>query len=132
MEFEVNYWAILVCGIANMVIGSVWYGPLFGKMWMAERKMDKPMAGWNPTATYIQAFIGALVTAYVFTHILQAFEADSIGMALQGAFWSWLGLILPVKYGDKLWNNASNKLVAIESSYHLVSLAVMGIILVSM
>jgi hypothetical protein len=31
---NINYWAVLVCGVLSMVIGFVWYGPLFGKKWM--------------------------------------------------------------------------------------------------
>ena len=31
---DLNYLAILVAGISNMVIGFLWYGPIFGKMWM--------------------------------------------------------------------------------------------------
>ena len=34
MDIQVNYVAILACGISAMVIGSIWYGPLFGKTWM--------------------------------------------------------------------------------------------------
>ena len=31
----VNYWAILVSGVAAVVIGAVWYSPgVFGKAWM--------------------------------------------------------------------------------------------------
>jgi hypothetical protein len=34
MEFEINYLAILASGIIMMVLGYLWYGPLFGKPWM--------------------------------------------------------------------------------------------------
>ena len=33
---SVNYWAVFVSAIASMVIGSIWYGPLFGKMFIRE------------------------------------------------------------------------------------------------
>ncbi len=33
-HMEINYLAILVCGVLSMVIGAIWYGPLFGKKWM--------------------------------------------------------------------------------------------------
>ena len=31
---ELNYVAVLVCAVVSMVVGAVWYGPLFGKQWM--------------------------------------------------------------------------------------------------
>ena len=30
---QINYLAILVSAILSMVVGSIWYGPLFGKKW---------------------------------------------------------------------------------------------------
>ena len=35
MALEVNYLAVLVAAIVNMVVGALWYSPLlFGKAWM--------------------------------------------------------------------------------------------------
>ena len=34
--FDINWLAVLVSVIANMVIGAIWYGPLLGKPWMKE------------------------------------------------------------------------------------------------
>ena len=31
---EVNLLAVLVAGIVPMVVGALWYGPLFGKRWL--------------------------------------------------------------------------------------------------
>lgn len=28
---EVNYLAVLVAATANLILGAIWYGPLFGK-----------------------------------------------------------------------------------------------------
>jgi len=137
MDFNINYLAVLVAGISNMVIGGLWYGPLFMKPWSKEMGFDKRspdeiarMKAGSKTA-YPQAFVGALLTAVVLAHVMQAFGADSIAGGLTGAFWSWLGFIVPVKYGDKLWGGKSFKLFFIEVFYYLVSLSVMSIILVS-
>jgi hypothetical protein len=135
MEYDVNLWTVLVCGVASMVLGFLWYGPLFSKPWAKEmgwdlnnaQQMDK-MKGAASTA-YPQQFIGALLLAYVFAHVLLAFESNSVGMALQGAFWMWLGFIVPLKYGDKLWGGKSFKLFFIDSGYYLVQLLVFAAIL---
>ena len=124
----VPWLAVLVCGIAAMIIGGVWYGPLFGKMWMMGM-------GWDPNnrelmaskkkgmaLAYLQMFILALVQAYVLARIAPS---------LKGAFWIWLGFILPLKYGDKLWGGKALKYVVVDLAYYLVLLCVMGIILAS-
>jgi hypothetical protein len=33
---EMNFLAILVAALSTLVVGFIWYGPLFGKAWMAE------------------------------------------------------------------------------------------------
>lgn len=30
-EVSVNLFAVLVCGIVSLVVGALWYGPIFGK-----------------------------------------------------------------------------------------------------
>ncbi len=31
---DINYGAVLVAAIIEIVLGFLWYGPFFGKMWM--------------------------------------------------------------------------------------------------
>jgi hypothetical protein len=135
MEYDVNIWAVLVAGVASMVTGFLWYGPLFGKAWAREMGWgslspeQKDEMGKEAGKNYPQQLVGAIIMAYVFAHVLLAFESDSVGMALQGAFWTWLGFIAPVKYGDVLWNKKSYKLFFIDSLYYLLNLAVFAVIL---
>lgn len=137
MDIAINYWAVLVCGVASMVLGALWYGPLFGKLWMREmgwggkspEEIQKMKDGAK--TAYPQAFVGALLMAGVFAHILAVYQSDTLSLGLQGAFWVTLGFILPLKYGDKLWGGKSFKLVAIDTLYYLAQLAVFAIILVS-
>ena len=132
---DVNIWAVLVCSVAAMVLGFLWYGPLFSKAWVKEMgwdpndqaQMDKMKKAAGPA--YFQQFIGALIMAYVFAHVLKAFDNDSIAMGLQGALWMWLGFIAPVKYSETLWGKASMKLFFIDGVYYLVQLALYAIIL---
>ncbi len=101
-----NYIAILAAAVASMVIGALWYGPLFGKVYIramgwenkstAEKKqMQKAMA-----TSYIWQFIASLVMFYVLaraTQGLSPLNAIAIGV------WAWVGFIAPMKLGDALW-----------------------------
>ncbi len=142
MDFDINYWAVLVCGIAAMVTGFLWYGPLFSKAWAREMgwsgmspEQESQMKEKAKTA-YPQQFVGALLMAYVFAHVIIAFaragnvEVD-LNLGLMGAFFSWLGFIVPVKWGDTLWAGKSKKLFWIDSLYLLLNLAVFAVILTS-
>lgn len=133
----INYWAVLVAAIANMVLGSLWFGPIFGKMWvktsgMAVEKIEeakkKGMAG-----AYALMFVASLVMAYVLAHALvfanAYFGASGVSAGLMAGFWNWLGFVAPVTIGVVLWENKSWKYWAITYFYHLVGLLLMGAIL---
>lgn len=30
----INYVAVVLAAVANMILGFVWFGPLFGKLWI--------------------------------------------------------------------------------------------------
>ena len=45
---QVNFLAIIVCAVVSMIVGTIWYGPLFGKKWMKHfnfTKEDIPHTG---------------------------------------------------------------------------------------
>lgn len=32
---EINLWAVLVCAVASFMVGGLWYGLVFAKIWVA-------------------------------------------------------------------------------------------------
>jgi hypothetical protein len=137
MMVQVNYLAVLLAAVVSMVIGFVWYSPiLFAKSWMKEmgykasemKGMQKKMG-----PMYGLSFLASLLIAYVLTHVIAMgeyfFGATGIGMGLQGAFWSWLGFVMPVQLTDVLFGGKSWKLFFMNTGYQLVSLLGMGVVL---
>ncbi len=133
----INYLAVTAAAIANMVIGFVWYGPLFGKTWMklsgitAEKADSAKASGMGKT--YLLAFAGSLVMSNVLAHALvfasAYFETSGIPAGLMSGFWNWLGFIAPVTLGAVLWERKSWTLWVLMNGYYLVTLLVMGTIL---
>lgn len=139
---DINYWAVLVAALSSMVIGSLWYGPLFGRIWMEGMGWDTSPEGMKKMMEqgkkqmpllYGQQLILSLVMGFVFAHVLWAFSIapGMEGMTwllsgLQGGFWMWLGFILPIIYGTSLWGGKKFKYTAVELGYWLVLLIVMG------
>lgn len=133
---EVNYLAILVSGILSVVIGGLWYGPLFGKPWMA-------MVGITPESmksmkmTPVQAMFGGLIvgllTAFVLAHHITFagayMQTSGVELGLMSAFWIWLGFFMPVNMGVVLWEGKPWKLFFLTTSYFLVNLLVSALIL---
>ena len=109
---EVNLLAVLVAGIVPMIVGVLWYGPLFGKRWLqlvettAEEIQEK---GINPLKTYGVSFLLALVTASILAQLFAGMGgaarvvsiAGKSGDALAGVYLALMALIafiLPVGY----------------------------------
>ncbi len=134
----INYVAVVVAAIASMILGFLWYGPLFGKQWMKLSGVTMPKNGPPPGMwkNYLLALIGSLVMAFVLTHSL-VFAGAYLGVTgvsagLHAGFWNWLGFIAPVTLGSVLWEGKSWKLWCLNNAYQLISLLVMGVILATM
>ena len=129
----INYFAVLGASVASIVLGFLWYGPLFGKQWLQLMKFDKKkMSGMKNKGmgkTYAVMIVGTLVTSYVLAHFVDYLDATAIAGALQAAFWIWLGFVATVMLGTVLWEGKSWRLYFLNAAYWLVNLAVMAVIL---
>lgn len=131
-EVTVNYVAVIVAAIANMVLGVVWYGPLFGKLWMKEAgktKKDLDAAKKDMPKLYAVAFVGAVVTAYVLAIFVSWAQISTIALAIILGFLVWLGFILTISLQSLLWEGKSQKLFLLNNGYNFVSLIVMASII---
>jgi hypothetical protein len=133
---EVNYLAVLLCGVAAMGLGFAWYGPLFGKAWMKAmgHSTETMKPGQNEmTKIYSITFVLSLVTAYVLAHAMflseNFFHYPMLSTGLITAFWMWLGFVLPLQVGDVFFGGRKWSAFKINASYQLVNLLVMGAIL---
>ena len=130
---DINYLAVLVCGVVSQVVGFLWYGPLFGKAWMKEvgKTEEELRENFNPGKTYTLAFILAVISALALAYLLSLTGAESIMDALRISLTVWLGFTAAIFYLNSLFESKTVKYVAINTGYHLVALVVYGIILVS-
>lgn len=134
---EVNYLAVLLAGVASMVVGFVWYSPLlFAKPWMklmgyTEKSIKEDQAAMGKT--YAVSFVVALVTAYVLYHVMvmseNYFHYPMLQTGLTSGFWMWLGFVAPVQLTDVLFGKKKLNLFYINTGYQLVTLLAMGAVL---
>lgn len=106
---EINYWAILVAGIASMIIGSIWYGPLFGKKFIEAMGMDKlspeeqEKMKKSMVKSYVLQFISSLVMFFVLAWYIFISNKPGISGGLENAFWLWVGFVVPLALGNAVW-----------------------------
>ncbi|MBI1833434.1 MAG: DUF1761 domain-containing protein [Candidatus Andersenbacteria bacterium] len=137
MEVPVNYLAVITSAVVNMVIGTLWYGPLFGKKWIALMKFTpEQMAEGKAKGMgklYAMAALTSFLMAYVLSHSLtfaSAYtETTGVTAGLMVGFWSWLGFAVPITISSVLWEGKSWTLWILNIGYYLVTLLAVGVIL---
>ena len=128
--------AVLVAAAANFIIGFMFHGPLFGKLWMR-------LANIVPTGNekfsqmipqMVKNFLMNVVASYglaVFINVIAGFSNDFgnpfIGMKV--AFVVWLGFIVTSSSMDVIWMGKSKKLWMFECFSSLLVMASMGIVI---
>ena len=134
-----HYLAILVSGVAYMVLGALWYSPaLFGKAWMkgigkSEEQVKKDFKPSN----YLWALVGSLIAAYGIARILIMIDHGT--MLGTSAIGLREGLMVGILAGfcfagatffvNDAMEGRRRSLTIVNSLYHLVGFVVMGAIL---
>lgn len=133
----INYVAVIVAALAMFIIGFLFHGPLFGKLWMK-------LANIHPTGKekfsdmipqMLKNFLANILCAYVLS-VVYLFASTSPAMggsgALNGmvcAFWIWLGFIVTGSSMDVIWMGKSKSLWCFEMVASLASFLAMGAII---
>jgi hypothetical protein len=133
MNIDINFWAILASMVASVIVGFIWYGPLFGKAWMKLTGMVMPDPCPPATAMIKPIIISAIaagIMAYMFSYTL-FFVRSTTGMggvmpALESGFWTWLGFMVPLCVAPVVWEGKSWKLFFIHAGYWLVLLSIIA------
>jgi len=132
----VNYLAIVTGAVLSMIIGAIWYGPLFGKKWMeivgvntADEESKKKMQK-SAGPLYAVQFALTLFQVFVLAHLV----ADTkIAGGLERSLWIWGAFVIPTLAGAVMWTNESSHLkwsrFRIQGGYQLIIFIVFGLLL---
>jgi len=129
MDVPINYLAIAVAAVAAMLVGWLWYGPLFGTKWLALAGKPKP----NPAVVYPVALVATLVTGFVIAYVT-AVTSEALGNgflvpALFTAFFLWLGFSAARSLIVTLFEQRPVTLFLINTGHDLVVALVMATII---
>lgn len=133
---EVNYWAIAVGAVLSMVVGSIWYGPIFRNKWAeingmtqldeASRKKMQKTAG----PLFGIQFIMTLFQVLVLAHLIA--DTKLVG-GLERALWIWAAFVIPTLAGAVMWTNEKKSFKLsrffIQAGYQLIMFAIYGLLL---
>ncbi len=132
MISEVNFLAVVAAAVATMVLGGIWYGPLFGRLWMKAHgytpdRLEEMKKGMGKA--YGLSFLCYLVMATVISILIAWIGAANVWTGLCVAFYCWLGFVATVGLTAHLFSDRKPATYFIDVAYQLVYILAMGAIL---
>jgi uncharacterized membrane protein len=132
VDLQVNYLAVLVCGVVSFVLGGLWYSPLlFAKKWVAllGKTQEELQKASNPMM-YVIGFITGLISCFAISCVVNAAGATTLVNGALIGFLCWLGFAGATSYNNQVnFVGKPPSLWAIDSGYNLASFIIAGAIL---
>jgi hypothetical protein len=139
-QIHLNWLAVVTSVVASFAIGSLWYGPLFGKIWARAMGFGEDM---KPTGAEIARgslinLVGTFLMAYVLAHDVSVWRPSTWNAGADRAahvygffagLFVWLGFVVPILLNGIAFERRSWKVFAIGAGFQFLSLQAMGLIL---
>jgi len=128
--FYINHWAVLVCAIANLALGALWYSPLlFYKAWMKENKFtDDDIKKVNPAMTYSITLLISVIISYNLAFFLGDDKTD-MAWGTTAGFLAGFGFSALIFSVVALFEQRSWKYILINGGYITIYFTLIGFIL---
>lgn len=125
---NINWFSVSVASFSAFLVGGIWYGPLFGKVWMkAFNFTEEDLKKRNIPKTFglslLLAFIAAL-TLEMFIGVNANLMFGLMAGLLAGL--GWVATLLGILY---LFEMQSLKAYLVNAGYCVIALTVMGTVL---
>lgn len=140
MENGINWWPMVAGAFVPLIIGAIYYGPLFGRTWMQSLGLtEEKLKEANPVLIYgVALFFSFLLSMFInfnieLTHkevgdacelVYGSFHTFKHG-ALHG-FFVGLFAAMPVLVTNSLFQRNSWKNITINAGYWLLTFTLMG------
>ncbi len=122
---SVNWLGVVVGMVVSMILGTLWYGPLFGKAWMAMIGKRAEEIESDPM-DYLKTAIAAFVAMIFLNLAVNAFGAASlVEGAIQGAL-VFIGFGATATFVYTTFEGPPQKVWLLYSAYQVVVFIIMG------
>ena len=121
----VNWIAVVIGMLLSMVAGALWYGPVFGKLWL--RLIGKSMEEIEEDPMdYLKTAIAAFVAMLFLNMVVVAFGAQTFGAGLLTGALVFIGFGATQTLVYTLFEGPKESVWLLHASYQLIVFAIMG------
>ena len=123
---DFSLWPVLAGTAAFFVVGAIWYGVLFGKVWQrAAGLSDEDVQSGNMALIFGLTFLFEMLVAMVLWHLLaRTMPPPHVVMMMSVGF--AVGVMVPAIGINYLYQRKSGLLFAIDAGHFIVGMAAMG------
>jgi hypothetical protein len=126
----VSLLAVVLCVVAAMAVGFVWYSkPLFLTPWLASIGKTPEFARQAKPVNYVIVIVAALLEALFLGALMNGLGGATMAQGLQTGFMVWLGFVAATSASNAAFAGRSWRGWGIEAGNHLLTLLLMGVIL---
>lgn len=129
--------AVAVAALAAFIIGFLFHGPLFGKLWMKLANIQPtgnekfsgmiPQMLWNYLSNFVTAYVLAAIYLFVSTSPLSS--GPGVWTGVVTAVWLWLGFLLTSSSIEVIWMGRKLNLWLFEACASFFVMIAMGAII---
>lgn len=123
MEVNINWLAVLVAGVSAFIVGGLWYGLLFARVWQRLNKLTDEQVKKGAAKVFGGSFVLSLVMAVNLAFFIGNNDAGFGVFAGLAAGFGWVAMALGINY---LFERRSFKLWCINAGYNVAALTLMG------
>ncbi len=127
--WQMNWIAVIGAALAGFLIGGIWYGPLFSKVWQRESGLtDEAMKNASMAQIFGLTFVLNLVASFILGHVMDTYQHPGLHISAMIGFGIGLGFVATSIGVNYLFARKSMKLFLIDGGYWTVVYTVMGAI----
>ena len=125
--FAVTRWVVALGVVINILVGFLWYGPLFGDRWMRAAKLTQEDLKMGP-GLWIDSIVSSIISSYGIGIALNAVDPASLGGALLTALVLWLAFTASPAHNHLMFEGKPTSLFMINASHDLAVFLIMALL----
>ena len=125
-DVTIDWVGVIVATVAAMMVGGLWYGPLFGNSWMGYIGKTREQLQSQGGIGYLFALLGAFTTAIVMTYVTQWARVEGFGEGTLVGIVMWAGFALSTIVIGAVFEGRPWGLIMINTGNSLLTFILVG------